>query len=431
MDIRLLDIDTRPTAFIGVGFHAFFPVHAGRVTPQIERELHRRWRDLSPSFVRVTHKWGWNEPFAVRQLRFMAQTGTQVYLTTWNPEDLSEPEALRAYGDRCAAMLERLTREEKLDHIRWYCMTNELSLPRQWGALCSDMPRFEAYHRAIHAALDRRDVNVGLLASDASPTAHWPTIAWAAEHMADVSEAYGGHHYINDHALDDGAFYGWFRDQVKPLASLAHGQGKPFIIGEFGPKQHRGERYGFQRWDGCAYFDTPEEPVAAVQTVEAVIAAVNGGADAIGYWTFADFPDAYSQNYANKWGVIRWDEECSPRPVYFAVGLMTRFFRGPADVLTTEAPEGLRVLAVKQRSDGLRRVAVLNRRGEAVTVHLKSGGAAGNWDAWIFDPRRAGDYVQCPTLLNELNSLGRATEGRVEIPADSLVVLVEQLPPRP
>lgn len=426
----------RPGPFLGVGYHAFFPVHARQTTPEIERLLHQRWKELNPSFARVTHQWGWNVEHAARQLAMMKQAGTSVYLTTWDPEAAETPEARDAYAARVADLLKDLVVTRKLDNIRWYCMTNELSLPSGWGAMYKDLPRFEDYHRRIFKALQERRLSVALLATDASPADRWDSIRWAVEHLDEVTGAYGGHHYINKHPPEDATFYGWFHDQVQPMAALAHDKGKPFLIGEFGPKQHQGPRDGFQRWDGCAYFDTPQEPLAALQTTEAVMAAVNGGADAIAYWTFADFPDDYdaSKKYANKWGTFRWDgKEFPRRSGYYAIGLLTRNFRGPASVYQTTAPADLRALAIRSRDDGLYRVAVLNRRAEAVrvTVRIEGLDAAATWQARLYNPKDAEAYQREGPLLNPKNLLAVEGSARVTVPAQSLAVLIQSAPKAP
>ena len=58
---------TRPGEFVGVGYHAFFPVHHEHTSSAQESAIHERWRDLAPSFVRVTHNWKWDVEFAARQ----------------------------------------------------------------------------------------------------------------------------------------------------------------------------------------------------------------------------------------------------------------------------------------------------------------------------------------------------------------------------
>ena len=66
-----------------------------------------------------------------------------------------------------------------------------------------------------------RHLNIGLLATDASPIEYWPTIEWASKNMDDITGVYGGHHYINDYDLFDNSFYNFFLGKMKWGAALA------------------------------------------------------------------------------------------------------------------------------------------------------------------------------------------------------------------
>ena len=364
--------------FGGVGFHAFhhiFPV----TQPEFDEVIAKRWRELRPPFARLNHSMQWDQAMldqTARHLRLMQQTGTEVYLTTWDPPDTQPGEERRAYAREVVDDLEYLVRRQGATNIRWYCMTNELSL-NGWGALAGDLPKFADYHRALCEELQRRDLDLKLLATDASPVDYWPTIEWATGNMDDITGVYGGHHYINDYALDDERFYPWFLARLEWGVGLARGKGKEFIIGEFGSKQDGSMRNG-KRWDACVYWDTPQEPLVAIQVSEAVIAALNAGVYALGYWTFADFPDDYSQTYANKWGVIKWREQgFATRPHYYAYALLTRYFPHDGAVLRAETSDPyLRVAAMRGPDEGSTSVAVVSRYAGEVPVAISLPGAA-------------------------------------------------------
>ena len=82
--------------------------------------------------------------------------------------------------------------------------------------------------------------------------------------------------------------------------------------------------------DVCIYFDTPQEPLVTLQLAEAVIAAMNAGVYALGYWTFMDVPDNYAPSYLNKWGLFRCSgSDRSTRAPDDGYALLTRYFRGP------------------------------------------------------------------------------------------------------
>jgi hypothetical protein len=386
--------------FGGVGFHVFDHVHdASRQL--LDEVIEKRWRELNPSFARLNHDCYWDRRMLDRvadRMRRLQWTGAEVYLATWNPKDVAEGDQLAAYARKVVDSLEYLVRSKGLTNVKYYCMSNELSLGR-WGALRDDLPRFKAYHQALFDELKARGLDIGLLATDASPISSWDTIDWAAGNMDDITGVYGGHHYIREYGLDDERFYPWFLSKMQWGADLARRRGKGFILGEFGCKQAPPElTVGGKKMDTCAYWDTPQEPLVSIQLTEAVIAAINGGVHAAAYWTFADFPDQYtpaggvpdSSAYANKWGVFRWHgDDCSTRAHYYAYGLLTKFFRGPATAyeVSTNDPR-LRVAAIKHHADGTWSIAVVNRNNSPVPVVLQIDGAkpAASFRKYVYDP---------------------------------------------
>lgn len=410
--------------FGGVGFHVFYHCHAA--SPELlDTVIVKRWRELNPSFARVTHSWSWDSAkmeYVAAQMAIWQQTGTEVYLTTWDPEECADDAALRAYAAKVADMLEFFVVRQGLHNLKTYCLTNELSL-KGWGKLLRDLPRFQAYHQAFHDEFARRGLRVQLLATDASPIGNWSSIEWAAAHMDGITGVYGGHHYINDFGLDDPGFYPWFLSRLKWGRSIAHAKGKDFILGEFGAKQD-GRVVGGKRNDACIYWDTPQEPWVATQVAEAVIAALNAGVYGLGYWTFADFPDEYSATYQNKWGTFKWSgQDHAPRPHYYALGLLTRYFRGPAAVLAVESNDpGVRAAAVRHHGTGALSVALVNRNPKPVDVSLALPDGTGALRRYTYDPHRPptspfGD-LPGPEAL-ETPAAGRLTAA---LPAGSLVV---------
>ena len=411
--------------FIGVGYHAMFTVADRFATDEHERVLHDRWAECRPAFCRATHRLDWDEAYAVRQLERMRQTGTQVYLTTMKPEAHRDVDGMADYAERVADHLEHLVRGCGLTNIRWYCVTNELSAPDVgWGGMYPEsLFRFREYHRALHAAFGRRDLPVGLLETDASPIQRWDSIGWARRNMSEITAAYGGHHYINAYIPGDLDFYRWFREEVARWVDAAREPGKPFIVGEFGPKQHAAPRYGYDLWDGCAYFNTAAEPLAAVQTAEAVIAAVNAGVHAIGYWTFADVPHGDPPpRRANRWGTVVWDDEARfpRRQVYFVMGLLARFFAGPGTVLRSpDAPPGVRWATL--RNDAGTHTAVVNWNREPIALQPRIRGRL-----HLYEARYPEHYRPSAGLLEATDRGPVAPDAAVQIPPQSFGLITGQ-----
>lgn len=374
--------------YIGFGFHVFFPMHVKQLTPRIRNEvLYKRWKELRPSFARLTHKWQTGEARdaeLVATMKMMQSTDTRVYLTTWDTKATLPGPQREAYAREVAGMLEEF-RKQGCSNLEWYCLANELSLRGDvgvgkeltgWACLRPYKDVFKDYHTLFHAELKRRNIHVGLLAMDASPGLGIGESRWARQNMDDITAAYGGHHYINNHGLDDLAFYNWFLGQCRAAAAVA--PDKPYLIGEFGAAQHHGSRYGFTRWDGCRYYDTPQESLVAIQVAEAVLAAVNGGINALAYWTFSDFPDDYQahKRYVNKWGTSRWsNDDHSTRDLHYGLAQLTRNLRGPAAALhTVSSTDDIRAASVRQTS-GAVAIAIVNRAPGKTPIRIEFDGA--------------------------------------------------------
>jgi len=378
--------------FGGVGFHC--SEHEHNITKDHwDQVLAKRWRELRPAFARLSDFCDWSQAkrdIQARYILMMKDVGTEVYLTTWNPKDVSDGPDRVAYAKKVVDYLEYLVRSKGCSNLKYYCMTNELSL-KQWGSLQNDLPKFRSYHKCLYDELAARKLDIQLLATDASPVQLWHTIEWAAKNMDEITGIYGGHHYINDYALEDDRFYGWFLERVKWGAALARGKHKDFVLGEFGSKQDNRTVNGV-KLDRCIYYETPQEPLAALQVCEAALAAVNGGAYALGYWTFSDYPDEYNQHYQNKWGVFRWSKtDYSTRAVYYSYGLLTRFFRGPATVFSiTGSDPLLRAAALQHHGAKTYSIAVLNRYkvSAPVTIALSNAPAPAVFRKYVFDSAR-------------------------------------------
>ncbi len=375
--------------FAGVGFHVFFHCH-GYSRELLDTVLLKHWRELNPSFARMTDLRSWDRAKldeVAEACLALKETGAEIYYTSWDPPVLTSDEERGAYAEEVADTLEYLIRERGATNLRWYCMSNELSLAG-WGAMASDLPTFRAYHQALYDAFEARGLDVGLLATDASPVEYWHTLEWAAENMDDITAIYGGHHYFNNHSPDDERFYPWFRDRLAWAAGIARSKGKDFLIGEFGCKQD-GRTVDGVKLDRCVYFETPDEPLIAIQLADAVIAALNSGVYAVGYWTYSDFPDEYNSAYVNKWGVIRWSgDDHSTRDHYYGYGLLTKFCRGPAEVfaVTTDDPH-LRAAALRSAS-GAYTVVALNRARADAPVRIALPGAPNGlrFRRYLYDP---------------------------------------------
>jgi hypothetical protein len=384
--------------FGGVGFHADFSLPWS--TPEhFDQVLAKRWRELEPSFARVSHWWLNDQPGVrdpkmlqdlARQLVFMKQSAnTEIYLTTMGLGPVRQGEARADYVRAVVDDIEYLWKQGATN-IRQFCVTNELS-SAEWADLTKDLPTFKDYHQLIFEELKKRQLPIRLLATDASPIVYWKTIEWAAANMDEITGVYGGHHYANGNGVDDLSFYGWFRDRCAWGVGIARAKQKDFILGEFGPAQYLQRKFGL-RWDTCLYYGTPEESMAGLQLAEAAMGAINGGVYAMGYWTFTDFPDRPEWHAINQWGLFKWLTQGSePRAPYYAYGLLTKFFRGPAIVYQVESgQENLRVAAVERQADKAWSIAVVNRNAQdtSVSIALPERATSKAFRKYVYDARK-------------------------------------------
>lgn len=383
---------TRPlqTRYMGVGFHTFHHIFEW-TREELDEHVIKSWRELNASFVRVNDNHGWDRAKldeVASHLRYLQDdTNATIYLTTWDPPDVTGEEALKQYARETVDRIEYLVRDKGLHNIRYYCMTNELSLSG-WGKLAGDLPRFRAYHQALFDELKARGLDVGLLATDASPVDWWWTIEWATRNMDDITAIYGGHHYINDRPLDDERFYPWWVERTTWGAGLARAQGKDFVLGEFGAKQDGSQVRGKLN-DACIYWDTPQEKYVAIQLAEAIIGATNAGIAAMGYWTFMDFPEDWNPSYRNKWGTFRCDDgDFSTRDIYYGLGLLTRFFRGPGVSYEVRCDDPrLRVAALRGEAGSWSIAVVSRNRGPApLELTFQGDAPARPLRRYVYDP---------------------------------------------
>ncbi len=377
--------------FGGVGFHVFD--HAFPTTKaHLDQVIIKRWRELNPSFARLNDNWDWDQATRDRlgdYLLRMKETGTEVYLTTWNPKDTPEGPERVAYAKRVVDNLEYLVRARGATNLKSYCMTNELSM-KTWGALRGDLPKFRAYHQRIVDELRARKLEIQHLATDASPVEWWDTIEWATQNMDAITGIYGGHHYFNNQPPDDERFYPWFLGRMHWGVGLARSVKKDFILGEFGCRQD-GRTVDGVKLDVCVYWGTPLEPLVGIQLAEAALAGLNAGAYALGYWTFCDLPDTRSRTYGKRWGLFKWSgTDYSTRAPYYAYGLLTKFFRGPATVFRVETSDPrLRAAAVRHHERNSWSILVVNRNQSDVPVAVALYGSplSAVFRKYVYDPR--------------------------------------------
>ncbi len=412
--------------FGGVGFDVFDHMH--KVSQwQYEQIFAKRWRELNPSFARVPDhcKWDFKQIDEISWfLDVLKETNTEIYITTFSNNCLIKDKNEMEYVKHEVDNLEYLKKVKGFDNITYYCMANELSLG-QWASMVKDLDFFKKVHGLFYNELKSRGLDIELLASDASPFEYWHTIEWAANNMDSITGIYGGHHYINNYDLFDNTFYKYFYDKLKWGADLSKSKNKRFIMGEFGAKQNSNIIDSVMH-DANMYNHVPLETYMGIQVSEAILAIINSGVYACGYWTFSDFPFPTTSHRTNKWGLYHWEiDNYTTKPSYYCLGLLTKFFRGPSDAYEVVSSDSLlRLAAVKNKENGSISVAVINRNDLPTKVSINTGALSGDkpFRKYLYNPENVpfnyfGDLQDpCGKINLKNNSISDV------IPPQSLVV---------
>jgi hypothetical protein len=120
------------------------------------------------------------------------------------------------------------------------------------------------------------------------------------------------------------------------------------------------------------------------------LAAINAGVYAMGYWTFTDFPEHPEWHGINQWGLFKWLTNGSvTRAPYYAYGLLTKFFRGPAVVYATVSPDALLRVAAAEHEARSWSIAVVNRHPSPIPVRISMppGVAGAVFRKYVYDPK--------------------------------------------
>jgi hypothetical protein len=411
--------------FGGVGFDVFDHMHNPSHW-QYEQIFAKRWRELNPSFARVPDDCRWDSRKIDKVSWFLdvlKETNTEIYITTFSNNCLKKNTNEKEYVKHEVDNLEYLKTKKGFNNINYYCMANELSLG-EWASMTKDLNFYKKVSGMFYDELKTRKLNIKLLASDASPFEYWPTIQWASENMDSITGIYGGHHYINNYDLFDNSLYKFFLDKMKWGSQLAKSKNKRFIVGEFGAKQNSNIIDSVMH-DALMYNNTPLETYLGIQVSEAILAMINGGIYACGYWTFSDFPFGYDTHRTNKWGLYRWEiDNYTTKPSYYCIGLLSKFFRGPSEAYEVVTSDSLlRVAATKNIETGSLSIAVINRNNAQTVLNLKMKSANDKpFRKYVYDPAHVpfnyfGD-LQSYTKTISINS-GSLSD---TIPTQSLVI---------
>lgn len=405
-----------PPLFGGVGFHN----NEAMLYPLIEKEhfdqlLCKCYREISPGFMRTFGGYDdWTkesmDAFAEYYTRMQKWTDTPIYFAAAKGKLHFEDEDIWEYAQNVAKNLAYLKKEKGVNHLRYYCVSNEMS-QGTWGDFMYDLPAFKRYHEHLFRAFQKYGVDMGLLATDASEYEHWDTMDWAIENMDRITEDYCLHLYERVHTIYDPDFFDFFRGKCLEYVTKAiRNDNKRLILGEIGMQKledgmptfgndaqlgyARGITVDVNRW----WDDDNDRRMYALGISDMIFAAINAGVFAVALWAYTDYPDPYScayaekDEYARKWGMVekfisgttdakynkhglfKWEDngDHSIREFYWCLAPLMKLFKRNTKVLDfTTDNELLHCCGVLNRN-GAVSIGIVNRTGEDTEIKLDS-----------------------------------------------------------
>lgn len=384
--------------FGGVGFHNSEATMSPIMSESFKNErVLKTFREVAPTFSRVFAGYAnWTkeamDAFADYYDQTFRPTGTLLYMVPGRLPMITEDFDLDAYCENVAIRLKYLVNERNCTKLRYYCVTNELSVGNTYAFLAKDLPLFKKLHEGLNKAFRRHGLDIGLLATDCSGTENFDQITWAIANMDEVTEAYCTHLYVSKYTPGDLGLYRYFTEAFEPLVEQARKKEKRFVLGEYGLICPSLRTNGPMRNDVCYSEDVPsEEGLAAIALCEMAMAAINVGCFATVLWTMFDYPEPFIRENGdtpqekakydvarfsghglairyNKHGLIRWNDEdhdYSARASLYTMGHMARLFKKGSRVLhcTWDNAETMRCAAVSN-ADGSVSIAVINWAAE-------------------------------------------------------------------
>ena len=389
----------------GFGFHN----SEATMTPMMSEEFRdqrvlKTFREISPTYSRVFAGYAdWTQEAMDRFADYYDATfrlaGTTLYLVPGRMPVITEDFDAAKYCEAVATRLEYLVKKRNCTKIRYYCLSNELSVGPTYAWFGKHLDLYAAINREMHRAFARHGLDIGLQTPDSSGFARMGDIDWAMENVNEQTDTYCWHLYERNLQPGDPSLYNALYAALTNLVVKAMSKEKRLSLGEFG---FTGKitpcRKGAMRDDGHDAFRHPGSEFsrrAAISRAEMGLAALNAGAVSAVSWTMVDYPDPFLREDGdsaeekarydvarfsgfglevryNKNGLFRWcddERDYSSYPDLYTMGYLAKLFRKGARVLPwTTSDDTLRAGGVTN-PNGSVSFAVINW-GEAKTVTL-------------------------------------------------------------
>lgn len=390
--------------FGGIGFHNSEATMTPIMSEKFKNErVIKTFREISPTFSRVFAGYAdWTREAMDRFADYYDETfrrvGTLIYMVPGRMPMFTSEFDLEDYCDRTASNLAYLINERQCKKIRYFCVTNELSVGNTYAYLANDLELFSKLHNGLYRAFLRHGLDVGLLATDCSGEDTFSQIDWAIENMDEITSDYCTHLYLQKYQPSDLEAYTYCKNLFADIVKKAQSKQKRFILGEYGIKKRGWFANDFPMMNDVSYnVDCPEEDgLFALALAEMSLAVINSGTFAGVYWTMFDYPDPFiredgdtveekakydvvrfsghgMQIRYNKNGLIKWcDEEgdYSSRASLYTMGYIAKLFKKGSRVLVCESDDELIRAAAVTNADGSVSICVINRSSEDKSVKI-------------------------------------------------------------
>ncbi len=395
--------------FGGIGFHQSEVTMTPLINDTLMNErILKSYYELSPTFARIYSGFAdWTEEamerFAEYYHKTFAKNDCSLYIVPGRiPTYVAESdERVCAWAENVAKRLKYLIEEKDCRLIRYYCITNEMSIGNTYAAYASDLEKFKRHNKILYDAFQRYGLeNLGIVATDASGADQFWHVGWAAKNMDEITDTYCTHLYQNGgFAYGDAKFYDFIYRLMATPVEIARLKQKRFILGEFGLHNS-----GSMVKDKVMVNDIPdgfnnqaEEERFALMSCVMALAAMNAGVYAMAYWTLADYPDPFISDDGNspeararhevarfsghgtsirynKSGLFRWSEngDYSSRAYMYSLGLLAKYFRKNARLLEPAVSNENIVCAGVTNPNCSTSLCIINYSDREETVSLSS-----------------------------------------------------------
>ncbi len=377
--------------------------------PEWFRPAYDRW-DFSPDNVELYS--------LIRHLELAEKLGIRINLTMWCAQSTgwlgdptskdwcSAPNDPEMYAEITCRVVQELLVNRGFTCIRELTLFNEPS----WAFLHNvDQVSFADYAelvRVTHRRLQELGLRNRLMLIVSDDAEHTEWYRQSVTELSSIADGYASHTYAYGPDTPDGVIEDWVTERHR--ISEEHGDGKPFIVDEFGtnrviPPMTATDTYTYERGLFLAKF---------------LIDALNCGASGASYWCL------YDENYGlnNRMEVGLWgfaDENYAPRPTYYAWGMLNAYTTRRSRIIPLSAEgEGVSGVAL-EAPNGDRVFILLNQTGEPQPFRLETPLKITRWQRALYSRDTLPNDDTLPPM-----SLPVETDGTTEgvLPAESFAI---------